>query len=476
MLSPSLLAPLLQTEHEEEEAGPIPNTVELEAQSSSTDPFASLFDGLVIAEQEKGKTSREKEEEEQEEKPMALAENNAKEVVVEPRIAPFSAKYTESMLETKPTVEEHQEDIGVEVQEALALPEPPPLLPQPPLPSLLQQQYQQQKNKVHYPDIPGASLLELAERAESRLAFGASATTLPDIATAAAPPVFSSSLESPFVSSADDGHEGGNSQLLFENMDAEEDVQAFRKQLLVASLISQLETSSSKTTELASAESSSSSGGGQNTTSMGTNLAARAFLSPQLEPIFKRGSGGGGGAVANNNDIPSVITKYLGIVAVGTSTGVVNILMPKALGKGPPQLHSLEDKSTPGDAVTAVALGQHAGGLLLLAGHASGQLRLWETKPVSGGTGSGGRGSRHPSSSSSSSSSGNSNDAGMTWVLARTVSGVHASALTACTVIDGGATTWALSADAHGRLMCHSVNRLLSITAQAFAGFARTLY
>ena len=96
-----------------------------------------------------------------------------------------------------------------------------------------------------------------------------------------------------------------------------------------------------------------------------------------------------------------------------------------------------------------------------MAGHASGQLRLWETKPGSnsadrGGTSGGG--------------------IGVTWVLARSVGGVHASPVTACAVVDGGQTTWALTADAHGRLMSHSVNKLLSITAQALAGFARTFH
>lgn len=464
MLSPSLVAPLLHTEQEEEEGGATPSKVGLEAQSSSTDPFGLLFDGLVITGQEEGGTwDKEVKEQEKGKKPVSSAENKAEEVVIERSIAPSSAKDTEAMVETKPIVQEEQDEIIVEGEGARrALPEPPP---QPPPPrSFPQRQYQQQKNNVHYPDIPGASLLELAERAESRLAFGAATHTLSDtpMAAAVAPPVFSSSSESPFVSSAGDGEENGDSQIVYEDSNVGEEGQAFRKQLLVARLVSQLETSSSNKTQLTSTETSSGGGGGgQNTSSMGTNLAARAFVSPQLEPIFKRG----GGAVAPS--IPSVIAKYLGIVAVGTSTGVLNVLMPKSPGRGPPQLHSLEDKSTAGDAVTALAMGQHAGGLLLLSGHASGQLRLWETKPVSG-TGGGGGSSRH------SSSSGSSSGAGVTWVSARTVAGAHATAVTACTVIDGGATTWALSADAHGRLMCHSVNRLLSITAQALAGFART--
>lgn len=37
------------------------------------------------------------------------------------------------------------------------------------------------------------------------------------------------------------------------------------------------------------------------------------------------------------------------------------------------------------DAVTAVAMGQHGGGVVLLAGHASGALRVWELKTQLGG-------------------------------------------------------------------------------------------
>ena len=87
-----------------------------------------------------------------------------------------------------------------------------------------------------------------------------------------------------------------------------------------------------------------------------------------------------------------------------------------------------------------------------MAGHASGTLRFWELKTQGGGGGGG----------------------GVVWCLAKAVGGVHAAAVTACAVLDGGAgATWALSADAHGRLMCHNVHRHLSLAAQALAGFAR---
>ena len=319
----------------------------------------------------------------------------------------------------------------------------------------------------HHPDqISGTSLLHLAEEVETRLAAG-NITTSPGL-----------SSSSSFDATAD--------------VTAENEMYA--SQLLVARLASQLEqlvlenestesTTPSKilsTTATATATASSTStspmkppAAAPSSTSIGSLRAARAFISPQLEPVFKPNTStttstvSPAGKAGSSPQIslptaPNVITKYLGIVAVGSSTGAVHVLMPKpGKGKGPPHLHILEDRGTVGDATTALALGQHAGGLLLVAGHASGQLRLWETKPGSnsadrGGTSGGG--------------------IGVTWVLARSVGGVHASPVTACAVVDGGQTTWALTADAHGRLMSHSVNKLLSITAQALAGFARTFH
>ena len=61
---------------------------------------------------------------------------------------------------------------------------------------------------------------------------------------------------------------------------------------------------------------------------------------------------------------------------------------------------------------------------------------------------------------------------GMNWALSKSLSGVHGSAVTACAVLEGGATTWALSADAHGRLMCHNLSKHLSVAAQALTSFA----
>lgn len=61
---------------------------------------------------------------------------------------------------------------------------------------------------------------------------------------------------------------------------------------------------------------------------------------------------------------------------------------------------------------------------------------------------------------------------GMNWTLSKALSSVHGSAVTACAILEGGTTTWALSSDAHGRLMCHNLSRHLSVAAQALTSFA----
>lgn len=52
---------------------------------------------------------------------------------------------------------------------------------------------------------------------------------------------------------------------------------------------------------------------------VGVLAAARAFLSPAFEPLF-RGQ--------QQHGMPSVLTKYRSMVAVGTSGGSVYALMP----------------------------------------------------------------------------------------------------------------------------------------------------
>jgi len=118
----------------------------------------------------------------------------------------------------------------------------------------------------------------------------------------------------------------------------------------------------------------------------------------------------------------------------------------------------LEDKNASGDGVTALALGRHAGGLLVVAGHASGQIRVWETRPAAAAAAAG---------------SATRGGVGISWVLSKVIAGSHASTVSACCLVEGGPTTWALTADSHGRLVCHNINKHLSLAAQALAGFAR---
>jgi hypothetical protein len=104
-----------------------------------------------------------------------------------------------------------------------------------------------------------------------------------------------------------------------------------RRALLAASLASQLEG--------AAAAWPAGGAQGERRTVVGGQLAVRAFLSPQLEPLFKPDGGGGGGGGGGSPgaqptvpNVPSALTKYLGIVAIGTCSGSAHVLMP-ATGK-----------------------------------------------------------------------------------------------------------------------------------------------
>lgn len=108
------------------------------------------------------------------------------------------------------------------------------------------------------------------------------------------------------------------------------------------------------------------------------------------------------------------------------------------------------DRSCVDNPVTAIAIGNHFSGLLMAVGHKSGLLNLWEMR----------------SSSSNAMPT-------FTWHLSKSIQGTHASAITALVLIEMSATNFALAADAHGRLVCHNLNRHLSVAAQALAGLAR---
>ncbi|GAB4818305.1 hypothetical protein N2152v2_005351 [Parachlorella kessleri] len=225
------------------------------------------------------------------------------------------------------------------------------------------------------------------------------------------------------------------------------DTGAYQQELLVASLVSQLEAQGG-----AGVGQEGDGYTDERGTVVGRHAAARAFLSPPFEVLFKG---------PQQYGMPSVVTKYRGMVAVGTSSGSVHVLMPatKKDPQGQPRLAEVSERPSSGagggpvaaaEAVTALCFGQHGGGsLLMLSGHASGALKVWELKTHITG--------------------------GMNWALSKSLSGVHGSAVTACAVLEGGPTTWALSADAHGRLMCHNLSKHLSVAAQALTSFARQL-
>lgn len=289
----------------------------------------------------------------------------------------------------------------------------------------------------------GASLMELAIAAEARLASHRHATT------------------SGAEHSTDDPTE----------------LLRYRQDLLIARLASHLDQA---VPDPERPSQSSDSGA----TSIGAALAARSFTSPQFEPVFKKAGAQSPRGVPHG--VPSAIAKFLGIVGVGLSSGGVQVLMPPS-AKGcvlptacfcyclsyelflmrtaaitinfapfefscrAPRLTLVEERSAGIDGVTALGFGQHAGGLLMAVGHASGQVKLWETRPTAGASG------------------------GISWVLGKAIVGAHASQVSACCVVGGGASTWVLTTDTHGRLMCHSAHKHLSLTAQALAGFARKL-
>eukprot|EP00887_Chlorella_sp_A99_P007106 scaffold2.g7106.t1 len=286
----------------------------------------------------------------------------------------------------------------------------------------------------------GAALLEAAALLECGLAVGAAQGAPAAAAAAAAAPRRGSS-------------EGDAS---------------YHKDLLVASLVSQLDAGGSPPAGAAATSPGAAAGAGWgeeegHANVVGAAAAARAFISHSFEQLFR-------GQAAAKAGVPTVVAKLLGIVAVGTSGGSTHVLLPAATGPGggaagvrprllevapPPERQRPQQQGGGGggaDAVTAVCLGQHDRGLLLLVGHASGVVRLWELKlGVTGG--------------------------GMHFSLARAVGGAHGAAVTAAAVLGGGPgqATWALTCDAHGRLMAHNVGRLLSVAAQALTTFARGL-
>ena len=119
---------------------------------------------------------------------------------------------------------------------------------------------------------------------------------------------------------------------------------SYEQELLVASLLSQLDPGS---TADGTADGTVAEGGDRGATSaggeagprrggsssggssvVGLAVAARAFVSPSFEGLFR------GPQAAARGIVPTAICKFLGIAAVGTSSGGTHVLLPAPSGAG----------------------------------------------------------------------------------------------------------------------------------------------
>ncbi|KAK9788705.1 hypothetical protein WJX73_001767 [Symbiochloris irregularis] len=141
---------------------------------------------------------------------------------------------------------------------------------------------------------------------------------------------------------------------------------------------------------------------------------------------------------------PSCVAAFHAVVAVGTSAGVVLVLLPRGITSGgqlsgQPQLMRLGQ--LPGSNLSATQSLSHcvttlafsAQGSMLLAGHAGGEVVFWELRRTS-------------------------------WENVKSIRDAHASPVTAAAFLDGGAS--ALTGDAQGRVLLHPVASYLSLTAK----------
>ncbi|KAL0018560.1 hypothetical protein WJX77_004866 [Trebouxia sp. C0004] len=143
-----------------------------------------------------------------------------------------------------------------------------------------------------------------------------------------------------------------------------------------------------------------------------------------------------GGSLGSNR----AVAAFRGVVAVGTSSGVVGVLMPRGLSadghpSGQARVVQLGEARPKDNAVSSMAFSLQ--GNILLAGHANGEVNLWEFKRTG-------------------------------WEVVKAIKDAHASAVTSATFVEGSAQL-ALTADAKGRLVSHNVTAYLSITS-IFAG------
>jgi len=302
-----------------------------------------------------------------------------------------------------------------------------------------------------------------------------------------------------------------------------------QQDVLLASLISQLETKDTNTTNKED-EHSQEEVPRPGSSIVGHIAAVRSFMSPPFEPLFHSNSTITSQPLLSSSgpkDGPTVVVKYLGLVGLGMSNGSVFVLMPalpiqssssssssssaSSSGFSSHKLLEASNTSTTGagaaaggggavvndGSVTAIAFGRNAGNLLLVVGHASGTVKVHELKPMNAGnnnnnnstSSSGGGGKKKKSTASGS--------GGLGWSCCKRIAGAHASAVTAAVICDhhgggggggggggvtaaaataalgGGSPTWAITSDAQGRVVVHNLSRQLSIAVQAFTSFTR---
>lgn len=142
--------------------------------------------------------------------------------------------------------------------------------------------------------------------------------------------------------------------------------------------------------------------------------------------------------------VRNVLARFGDCIAVGDSNG--HVLMLYTSSQKAEMLKKQGDtESHAVGGVTALGMVPYGKSTLLVSGHISGVIRIWERR------------------------------FNQQWTHCKDISGCHAAAITSLGVVHVGMSMWLLTADAHGRLLSHNVQRFLSITAQALAGISRQL-
>lgn len=144
----------------------------------------------------------------------------------------------------------------------------------------------------------------------------------------------------------------------------------------------------------------------------------------------------------NTKAVRNVINRFGDFIAVGDSNGNVLVVQTSSQ-KGQLLKHTQASSDVGG--VTTLELVPYGKSTLLFSGHISGVINIWER--------------RH----------------NQQWSHCKEISGCHAATITSLRVVHVGMSIWLLSADSHGRVLSHNVQRFLSITAQALAGISRQL-